>query len=962
MTRLSLACLGPLHISLDEAPAAGFSYNKARALLVYLALEAEHAHARDALVGLLWPDLPETAARTNLRQALANLREAIGDHTAYPPFLLITRDTLQFNPASDHALDVAAFRARLAAGARHAHRHAHRCPWCAAQLEQALALYRGEFLAQFALGDSAPFEEWAAIERERLHQQAISALAQLAAYHTHRGDLAAAQRALSRQIELDPWREEAHRHLMRLLAAGGQRSVALAQYETVRRVLAEALSVAPAAETVALYEHIKAGAASSAPAPAPAPAAAPLPTETTPLIGREADLAELAERLADPACRLVSIVGLGGVGKTRLAVAAAAEQALTFEHGAAFVSLAALETGELLAPTLLAVLRLPRASQASPAEQLGAYLQPRELLLVLDNFEHLLTPQGEAVRQLAALLQQAPRLALLVTSRQRLGLQAEWVFDLEGLPTPPPGAAAPLTAEAARQYGAVRLFVERARQAQRHFTLAADVATVTRLCQLVEGLPLAIELAAARVRAYPVAVIAAEIETSLRATTPLLHDVPERHRSLWATFEYSWRLLTDDERRVFRRLAVFRGGFDAEAAAAVAGGTLALLDALVDQSLLRLVTPAAPGPARRYDQHVMVRHYAAQKLADAQELADAQRAHAENALALAEAAAPQLTGADQVAWLDRLEREHDNLRAALRWALDPGDAGNAETAGRLGVALWRFWWLHNHMVEGRGWLERLSLREAALSPAVLAGVCNGAGVLANDAGDHAAALAWHERGLALRRAMQDRLGIARSLGNLGNVAHQLGDKPLARERFTECLATFRELGHQWGVATTLLNLGVLLDDDALDEKTALYAESQALYRALGDQHGEAIVIGNLGEIALGQRAFPEARRLYGEYLILAQLLGNTPSVAHALMMLGIIALGENQAVRGVQSLGAAGKLRETTGVPVLTAWLPQYERYVTAARTALGQAAFDAAWAEGGAMPLALALQLAGRG
>jgi DNA-binding SARP family transcriptional activator len=212
---------------------------------------------RDALVGLLWPELPDVAARTNLRQALANLRETIGDATATPPFLLITRDAVQLNPRSDYDLDVAAFTERLAACASHAHRHLERCRSCAARMEQAVTYYRGDFLAEFALGDSAPFEEWQLLLREQLHQQALAALAHLAEYHERRGDDEPARRYAERQIELDPWREEAHRQLIRLLARGGQRSAALAQYETCRRVLARDLDVEPAAETTALYKRIR---------------------------------------------------------------------------------------------------------------------------------------------------------------------------------------------------------------------------------------------------------------------------------------------------------------------------------------------------------------------------------------------------------------------------------------------------------------------------------------------------------------------------------------------------------------------------------------------------------------------------------------------------------------------------------------------------------------------------------
>ena len=257
MAHLALALLGPLHITLDACPVAGFEYDKVRALLAYLAVEADRAHRRAVLAGLLWPDQSEQAAHNSLRQALATLRRAIGDHAAAVPFLQITREAVQFNQASDHDLDAAAFTALLADCERHRHRHPETCPSCARRLQEAVALYRGDFLAQFYLPDSITFEEWALVKREQLHRLMMQALIQLASYYERHRDDAQTQRYVSRQLEFDPWREEAHRQLMRVLVLSGQRSAALAQYETCRRILARDLGVEPEAETTALYEQIR---------------------------------------------------------------------------------------------------------------------------------------------------------------------------------------------------------------------------------------------------------------------------------------------------------------------------------------------------------------------------------------------------------------------------------------------------------------------------------------------------------------------------------------------------------------------------------------------------------------------------------------------------------------------------------------------------------------------------------
>ncbi len=426
MAHLTISLLGPLQVSLDGQAVGGFAYNKARALLAYLVVEADRTHQRDTLVGLLWPEMTDAAARTNLRQVLTSLRDTIGSGDPAAPFLITTRDTLQFNPASDYTLDVTRFVALLDACARHQHRHVSRCPACAARLEEAVALYRGDFLAELSSVDSAPFEEWLVLKREALHQRAVEALANLARYHERWGDAARARQLLTRQIELEPWDETAHAHLMRLLAQAGQRSAALAQYETCRRILVEQFGVKPSASTKQLYEQIRDG---LEPAAVSVTRSLDLPIAATRLIGRDAEVSDLTELLADPARRLITLVGPGGVGKTRLAVAALTANAPAFADGAAFVNLASLNSSDLLAATLLGALGLSIEPPTTPEQQLIDHLRGRELLLVLDNFEHLLTGVDLIIR----ILQQTTKVTLLITSRERLALQAEQVFELDGL-------------------------------------------------------------------------------------------------------------------------------------------------------------------------------------------------------------------------------------------------------------------------------------------------------------------------------------------------------------------------------------------------------------------------------------------------------------------------------------------------------------------------------------------------
>ena len=471
MPALTLALLGPPQVTRADGTAVAFRSRKHLALLAYLAVEQRHSHSRDTLLGLLWPEAPEHAARSNLRVALADLRRLLGEGDA--PFLLASRHSVQFAPASDHALDVAAFTSLLAECAGHAHAAPANCDACMARLAQAVELYRGDFLAGFVLPDSAAFEEWALVTREQLHQQALGALETLAAAHERQGDYAAQCHYARRQLALEPWREQAHRQLMRGLALSGDRGAALAQYEVCRRVLAAELGVEPEGETTALYEQIRSGQLRSAPGPdagvgrqaasteqTSADAIANdasrasnntpidqtgsegaklisqnrhnLPAALTPLVGREAELNQLAAWLARPGCRLITLVGPGGIGKTRLALELALRHVASFADGVFLVRLASIHDPEVVASAIAQTLGFKESGGQSPQELLTAWLCDKRLLLILDNFEHLL----EAAPLVTEMLAAAPELSVLVTSRAALHLYGEHLFQVPALALP----------------------------------------------------------------------------------------------------------------------------------------------------------------------------------------------------------------------------------------------------------------------------------------------------------------------------------------------------------------------------------------------------------------------------------------------------------------------------------------------------------------------------------------------
>ncbi|MDP9350014.1 MAG: tetratricopeptide repeat protein, partial [Chloroflexota bacterium] len=640
-----------------------------------------------------------------------------------------------------------------------------------------------------------------------------------------------------------------------------------------------------------------------------------LPKPPTLIVGREQEVTELRAQLRRADVCLVTVIGQAGVGKTCLSLETAAGLAPAFGDGVYFVPLASIADAELVGPAIAAVLGVKELPGATIQQTLIDFLRNRRLLLVLDNFEQVVL----AAPLVAELLSASPELKILVTSREPLGLSAEWLFDVEGLRYPPDDDVMEF-----ESYSAVRLFAQRTRQVQRRWVLAGSEAqAVARICRLVEGLPLAIELAAAWVRLLSCAEIAREIARSLTFLTTSRQDVPARHRSLLAAFDHSWKLLSGEEQRVLRQLSVFRGGIARGAAEEVAAASLPLLSALVDKSLLRTRGRQLQGMVQAtpwYDLHEMIRQYAWERLVASGEAAATQARHAAVCLALAEAAAPGLEGSEQVRWLDRLEGEHDNLRAALEWARA---SGQTELGLRLAGAIWRFWYTHGHLSEGRQWLEHLLARAGgSVSAPVQAAARHGAAMLAHaqndyaravalaeenlrlferlsdkrgmadslhtlalvarDQGDYACATARYERSLALRRELGDIRAIAASLNSLGVVAHDQGDYGRALARYEESLALRRELGDIGGMAGTLTNLGCLAHYQGdLPIAAAWLAEALGLLRTLGDKRVMAIALDNLAEVAHDQGDNERATALYVEGLVLKRGLNARELVAYS---------------------------------------------------------------------------------
>jgi predicted ATPase/DNA-binding SARP family transcriptional activator len=922
MAHLSLSLLGPFQATLAGKAVTTFESNKDRALLAYLAVEADRPHRRQVLAGLLWPDWPEGEARSHLRHSLAKLRTTIGDRHATPPFLLITRDTIQFNCEGDCRLDVAAFRELVESDQ-------------VSSWEEAVALYRGPFLEGFSLKDSAAFEDWSRLIREQLHRQVLSTLHRLAEHAEERKDYAQAQRHARRQVEIAPWQEEAHRQLMRLLALDDQRGAALAQYEACRAALQEELGVEPGPETTALYRRIRDGQIGQ---PGRKEARRHnLPPSLTPFVGREAELTAICARLRDPACRLLNLVGPGGCGKTRLALQAAAdllsadplsEDPDFAAHGVFFVSLAPLGSPETIVPTIAQALDLTFHQGRAPREQLLDYLRQKRVLLLLDNFEHLLAgPErgqdvhgpGEATTLLTDILRAAPDVKILVTSRARLSLQAEQLLPVPGLRFPESPAE---VASGVARYSAVELFLTSARRAQPDFgPTADDLVHVARICSLVQGMPLAILLAAAWIGMLTPAEIAAEIAKGLDILERDWRDVPQRHTSVRAVYNHSWNLLTEREREVFCGLSVFRGGFTRQAARQVTGASLRVLTSLVDRSLLHRA--ARPGTEGRYEVHELLRQYAAEKLAQLpgaeEEVRDRHCAHYASLLQGWEA---DLSGPRRRATLAQIEVDFENARLAWRWAVDRGRVGRLD---QVTGCLCAFYEWRGRLQEGEAACRMAADRLAAgeLGPATgsaersrgLAKVLAWQGILSGGiepalrvlqrslallenaeladvdtrrerafilqmmgqrvfATDKEKAVQLAERSLALYRALGDRWGMAGALNDWGNAARCLGAHDKARSLFEESLALYRALDDPWGIAKTLGLLSWVAEEQGqLEQAERLIRESEAVCRNIDSQADIAHIGLQNGSGLLWLGKLAEARALLEESVSIYRDLG-----------------------------------------------------------------------------------------
>ncbi len=875
---LTLRLFGPFTAFVHGCPLVQKRSRKEAWLLALLVLYAPAPLERSRLAGTLWPDATDEAALYNLRRNLVLLRGALGAEAGR--LLSPTPRTIRLD-LDGADCDLTAFDEAVRTGDP-------------ASLQAATALYHGPLL----LGC---LEEWAQPEREARERAALKALETLAAEARKKKHLEEAAGHLRRMLEIDPLCETACRALMETLAGQSCHAAALETYRAFRRRLRGELNAEPDPQTALLYRSLRAAGQMAADLPSAPPPVLPtlppgstLPTPLTTLIGREQDIDAVAAHLDKG--RLVTLTGTGGVGKTRLALAVAHRLCEAFPDGAWFADLAPLADPKLLAQTVLAALEAREAPGRSPADALAEFLRSRHLLLVLDNCEHLASACARLSR---ALLEQCPGLHLLVTSRETLGIAGEVTWRVPSLSLPDSAG------KNAAGSAAVRLFVERARGARPGWEpSAADHAGIEEISRRLDGIPLAIEMAAARTRSLPVAGIAARLVDTFRLLSgPSGSPVP-RHRTLRAALDWGWDLLDSHEKTLLPRLSAFVGGWTLEAAAEVCRekdrddwAMLDLLTGLIDKSFVVYEEREGAG---RYRLLETIRQYALEKRDQGDPV---QEQHAAHFLALAETAEAEIMGTDQAAWLARLETEHDNLRAALDWyELRPEDA---LPGLRLAGALRQFWWVRGHYSEGTQRLARLLEKtqdqtkqdqtkqdqtEQEQMGAARAKALSGAGHLSIVQGDCAAARVQFEKCLQLHRRMGSRQGIANALGDLGEVARSQNDPARARTLLEESLAINRQLGNPRGMMNPLHNLGKIARSQG-DYAGALawLEEGRAVMEQLGNRQGMANMLISLGNVAYDQEDFAKGRMCYDESLTLLRQLGNPAGIAHALAGLAIAA-------------------------------------------------------------------------
>ncbi len=967
--RLRIEMLGGLRAHNSAGESIRLSLKKTGSLLAFLAYHLNRAHTRESLIEILWPNCETATGQNRLRVTLTSLRRLL-EPDGVPPGTILQSDrfTAQLNP---HVVttDVAEFESAVEAAA-HAETDASRRK----SLERAVALHCGTLLPGL-------YEEWVAAEQARLSESCFRALRDLAAHFETAGDLPEALHYARRAVNADSLQEEAHCDLMRLLAAAGQPAASLRQFRELERILDIELGEHPSPSARELADRIRAGRRRPAdnsfdPQKAQGkdhvgcspslPARLPIPW--TRFFGRSDELDRLRRMLSprsDQTCRLVTITGPGGSGKTRLAIEVARHLEREYHGATWFVALADLADSRLISDAIRDAMGLPRVTSLTPMEQVASALSARPSLIVLDNLEHLIsdnrTKAEDGAALVRSLLERIPFLTCLVTSRRTLDLVGEHEFVALPLPTPAlfgqePGSVTSVTrAElgALARIPSMQLFMDRAQCVRSEFRLSPENAgSIATLCNRLEGIPLAIEMAAARARVLSPQQMLRQLDRRFEFLVSRQRDAEPRHRTLRAAMDWSYRLLPAHIQRFLSRLSVFRGGFTPESAAAVCyePQSLEYLGHLRECSM---ILADESGSEVRFWMLETLREFGRDRLTP-DERDGLGRSHAEYFLSLAEEAAPRLSGHDQAVWFERLEAEHDNMRAVLDWIC--GDSEGGEIALRLVTALRWFWIRHLHWTEGIRRITEALSREDAPRHRLTCTCLRAAGHMAAMQGDHVTAQSLLDESLKLARELDDREALADALTYRGMLEALRNDPTCARRYMEEGLAISRTLEERmqgvspgYDFCEQLYFLGqVNLMIGDLATARALCSEAYEYERRTGQTGSYAAAF--LGNVMRVQGDYADARAMLSESIRVSSELGHMQLVCYSMEWLAWVDLAEARFLRAATLCGAVEALREPLHLVLPSNFRDHYDRSIAELRAALGETSFRDAWDDGRAM------------
>jgi len=1012
MAHLALKLFGSPEVKLDGDP-LHLEGRLPVALLAYLAVTGQ-LHTRDALATFFWPEHGQ--ARTQLRNNLWVLKRDLGAWGK--TWLANDHETSGLLPEAPLWVDVLHFQTKLAAGQAHTHSSGELCADCFAHFNEAVALYGADFLVGFTLRASPAFDEWQFFQQENLRRDCATALATLVQYHRHQGEFTPAISHARRWLTLDPLHEPVHRTLMQLYVETGEYAAALRQYQTCKRHLQVELQVTPDAETEALYRAIKTkqknsparvpaqkssfAPASNQPPTSPAPSGLPeqppppnnLLAQLTPLVGRTQERHFLQNLLRRPDARLVTLTGTGGIGKTRLALQVAADLFMSFPDGVYFIPLTLIRDANLVLTTLAQTLNVREIGNRPLLENVAGFLQGKTLLLVIDNFEHVIS----AAPLLIGLLARCPQLKLLVTSREVLHLRGEHEFSVPALGLPEHREAASL--ETFTQSAAVQLFVQRAQVVKPDFRVDnANISAVAEICARLDGLPLAIELAAARCKFFSPQVLLQKLATSsLAVLRGGARDMPERHQTLRDAIAWSYALLNVAERALFQQLAVFVGGFTVDAVKAVCA--LETDDALVEDGLLSLVDKnlarqeIEPDGEARFILLETIREFALEQLAESGELFAVQQRHAHYYNRLAHALCPQLTGSASVRVLAQLRMNFPNLRTALQWLLAQRAVEDSLSLSSMLLEYWTITYSRERITyleaalalaadqpptsayinalastgfsllaafgvngSARHYFEQcLALNKASgnIGNPKRIGMANGMlAWIQFDQGNYQAARAYLVAAKENDVATGDEWALAMTLANQGKMEAKLGEFTQADEYLQEALARHRRLGDVWAIALTLTNQSLLyVLQNKFAEAAANVAESCSLAQMIQAERVFADIFRFSALIALHCGEHSQVKPLLRKALLILQKDGPPRYLYEGLEAAILIAVRQNEPYRGLVLAAAINASRQQLQIVAPPVEKRLVDDAVALAHQQLTPTVAAAAWATGAAMTL----------